>query len=228
MANRNWVKDFLEASPWALGAVAFGAVLTFVMTAAETGLRVYERVTSTAPTPTREIVETSGFLLVSVTKEMEDVPLVRNAQKFTALFKESDPKRLPLWPMRLLVLNPTKESINLHTCRMAVSLPPALLSGVKFPSGRAESTLYFLSDTLPPKAQAADEPILVEPTKAKHVRLFFLFPLLDHLKEKPQTDVERLKSWFDSPVTAEITCRDTAKRELRATATIFERITPHA
>jgi hypothetical protein len=228
MAERNWVKDFLESSPWALGAIAIGAVLSFLITAVEGGLRVYDRITSNAPMPAIQIVETSGFLLVPVTKDMETLPLVRGAQAFGALFIDSDTKRIPLWPAKTLILNPTKEAINLHTCKMTVNLPSGRFEGVKYLGANAkiESTLYFLSDAAPPNTKGANQPISVSPNEAKHVRLYFLFPVLYHLREKPQTPAEQLKNWFENPVTMEVTCMDTARREIRALATIFESIVP--
>lgn len=227
MTKKNWVKDFLESSPWALGAIALAAVLTFLLTAIDQGWRVWERFRATKEVPAMEIARLSAFVLAPVTPEMREVPEVRSIQELSGMFRDMNLDRVPLWPVQLLVMNPTKETINLHSCRMRVTLPPDAYKGIKA-FGPLESREYFFSDAIASlETRAAGKPIAVAPSEAKRVQLYFLFVLLDRLRINPEK--KNSAFWtFENPTAVVVTCRDQARRELSGTSTIYGSIIPRA
>jgi hypothetical protein len=228
MAKRNPVKDFLESSPWALGGIAFAAVASFLLTLADGGWRIYDRIKATSEVPTIEVARFGAFVLAPVTPAMQEDPHVRAVQGFSRILRDSDPSRVPLWPVQLLVLNPTKDTINLHSCRLRISLPVGVYTGVKTLGNiPLESSEYFFSDAIASvEARAAGKPIAIAAGEAKRVQLYFLFALLDHLREKGKE--EDAFTSFRPPVTAVVTCRDQARRELSATSTIYGTILPES
>ena len=67
--RRNRVKEFLDRSPWALGAVVIAAVLSFLLSAVDQGWRLYERVKAPEPALSAiEIVSQRGFEMVETTE----------------------------------------------------------------------------------------------------------------------------------------------------------------
>jgi hypothetical protein len=113
---------------------------------------------------------------------------------------------------------------------MRVTLPTELYAGVKtFGSIPLESSEYFFSDALASiEARAAGKTIAVAAGDAKRVQLYFLFTLLGNLREKPETQDNTFGPFSRSPVTAVVTCRDQARRELTATSSIYGSILPES
>jgi len=89
-----------------------------------------------------------------------------------------------------------------------------------------ESSAYFLSETASIQQESTGQPMSIPPRDAKRLRLFFLFPLLDHLREKPMSDATRLQNLVREAPAAEIACQDLIGRELKATTRLYERIVP--
>src|SRR5688500_19120004 len=119
--KRNLVKEWLEASPWALGRVAGGAVLTFALTAAEQGLRLYERV---MPPATKEAsLEVSlrgGYLsvvpTVSMRSDAEVQRLLEIQKRAAGMWGKSleASGKLAVWPAEVEVAKSTKERGVVH------------------------------------------------------------------------------------------------------------------
>jgi hypothetical protein len=226
MPKRNAVKEFLESSPWALAAVAFAAVASFLLSSIEAGLRIYERMQTRSEIATLEVADLRGFLLIVPSKAMADVPAVRQAlgasKAWVGMFKSAaNPSgRVAVWPVQLLILNPTSEPLNVHSCRMTVRLV-----GVKF----AFSAEYFLSDTPIVESKTAGLPIRVEARDAKRVQLMFVFGGLEHMAAvKPATGAPAMQDAFTSNEVVDISCRDQARRELRTTSTMWGSVLPEA
>lgn len=213
--KRNRVKEFLDKSPWALGAVVFAAVLSFFMSAVDQGWRLYERVK--APTPARsaiEVVSQRGFDMVQPTDALRKIPVIQqvlSSDKFVHEALRKPPPvtgRVPMWPVELLVLNPTKEKLNLHSCQMLVRAP-----GFKLPSF---SFGYFVSDSTQPSAEDSGRIINVEPEGALKVRLIFVFADL-HYRQHQEL------SLFN-PAHIDLACKDQGRREVRTTYPVYSGI----
>jgi hypothetical protein len=216
---RNWVKDSLESSPWALGAVVAAAVLAFLFTMLELGWRLFDRAGASPHAPTMEIAGLGRLRLVPVTPAMQEVELVRSALEISGFAGGSDGKRVPLWPVQLRVLNPTRDAINLHGCSMRVILPLDAYKGVKL-LGPLESSEYFLSDAIASvEARAAGKPITIDPGEAKRMQLYFLFAVLTQTRQPGKTGSS--PAVFSDPAIAEVACRDEAGRELVAKSTVY-------
>lgn len=222
---RNPVKDFLESSPWALGAVVAAAVLAFAFTLLDLGLRLSDRLAVRSAAPAMEIARLGRFLLVPATPAMQKMALVRNVQEISGLAGGPDGSRVPLWPVELQVLNPTGAAIHLHACTMRVTLPLDMYKGVKFGSP-LESSEYFLSDALASvEARAAGKPIKVAPGEAKRMHLYFIFALLSRPQQR---DKPASPAAFSEPAVAAVSCRDDAGRELVARSTVYGDISVEA
>jgi hypothetical protein len=110
---------------------------------------------------------------------------------------------------------------------MRAVLPPDAYKGIKA-FGPLESTEYFFSDAIASlETRAAGKPIAVAPAEAKRVQLYFLFVLLDRLRINPEKKESAFWA-FENPTTVVVTCRDQARRDLRATSTIYGSIIPRA
>ncbi len=213
--QRNRVKEFLDKSHWALGAVVVAAVLSFFLSAVDQGWKLYERVKiSPLALSTIEVVSQRGFDMVETTEALRKIPVIQQMLSSDKLFHEMLRKpppatgRVPMWPVELLVLNPTKEKLNLHSCQMLARAP-----GFKLPS---YSFGYFLSDSAHPGAEDSGRIIDVEPQGARKVRLIFVFADL-HYRQHQEL------SLFN-PAHIDIACRDQGRRELRTTYPIYSNI----
>lgn len=224
MAKRNPVKDFLESSPWALGAVSFAAVASFILSGAEQGWKIYDRMREQSELPTVEVADLRGFLLIVPPKSMQEIPAIRaaieGAKSIAVAIPQAPPPsgRVAVWPVQLLILNPIGDPLNVHSCRMSITIP-----GVKW----SQSQEYFVSDTPILEARQAGQPIRVERKEAKRVQLMFVFSALEQmavpdLPKSPKLDWE----FLHNKSVAEISCRDQARRELRTTSTMWGSILP--
>jgi len=213
--QRNRVKEFLDRSPWALGAVVIAAIFSFLLSAAEQGWRLYERVRA-APPPLGaiEVASQRGFLMVETTEDLRNIPVIRQVLSSEQFVHEALRKpppatgRVPMWPVELLVLNPTKEKLNLHSCQMLVREP-----GNTFPSF---SFGYFVSDGVDIRAGDSGRIIDVEPQGARRVRLIFIFADLHYRQHQ--------KPSLFNPAHIDILCRDQGRREVRTTYPIYSHI----
>jgi hypothetical protein len=222
---RNPVKDLLESSPWALGAVAAAALVACVLTALQLGLRIAERAGTGGDAPVMEIARLGRFMLVPATPAMQKIALVRSVQELSSGLAGAEGNRVPLWPVELQVLNPGRDALNLHGCRMRLTLPLHTYKGVKVLSP-LESAEYFLTDALAgADAQAAGKPVQIAPGEAKRVPLYFVFALLTRFqaRDKPSSPAA-----FAEPAVVEVTCRDDAGRELLARSTVYGDISVQA
>ncbi len=222
---RNPVKDLLESSPWALGAVAVAALVACVLTALQLGLRISERVGVGGDAPVMEIARLGRFMLVPATPAMQKIALVRSVQELSGLAGGAEGNRVPLWPVELQVLNPARDALNLHGCRMRVTLPLDTYKGVKVLSP-LESSEYFLTDALAgADAEAAGKPAQIAPGEAKRMPLYFVFALLTRSqpRDKPSSPAA-----FSVPAVVEVTCRDDAGRELLARSMVYGDISVQA
>ena len=216
---RNWVKDSLESSPWALGVVVAAAMLAFLFTVLDLGVRLFDRLGASPHSPTMDIAGLGGLRLVPVTPAMQKIELVRSALEISGLAGGADGKRVPLWPVELRVLNPTRKAINLHGCSMRVILPLDAYKGVKL-LGPLESSEYFLSDAIASvEARAAGKPITIDAGEAKRMQLYFLFAPLAQPRQPAKTGSS--PAVFSDPAVAEVACSDEAGRELVAKSTVY-------
>jgi hypothetical protein len=216
--TRNWVKEFLESSPWALGAVVAAALLALAFTVLELGSRLWDRLGAKSDAPAMEIAGLGRFLLAPTTPAMQRIALVRSVQEISGLTGGPHRNRVPLWPVHLQVLNPTRAAINLHGCSMRVTLPLDMYKGVKLGSA-LESSEYFLSDAVASvDARAAGKPIKIQAGEAKRMQLYFIFALLSR---PPQRDKPASPAAFTEPAIAEVSCRDDAGRELVARSMVY-------
>ena len=209
--QRNRVKEFLDKSPWALGTVVIAAVLSFLLSAVDQSWRLYERVKAPAPAlSTIEVASQRGFEMVETTEALRKILVIQQVLSvYETLGKPpSVPRRVPMWPVELLVLNPTKEKLNLHSCQMLVRAP-----GFKLPS---YSFGYFVSDSAHPSAEDSGRIIDVEPQGARKVRLIFVFGDLQFRKQQELS--------FFKPAHIDLMCRDQGRREVRTTYPIYSRI----
>ena len=215
---RNPVKDLLESSPWALGAVIAAALLAFTFTLLDLGWRLSDRLGAKAQAPAMEIARLGRFLLVPATPAMQKIALVRNVQEISGLAGGPEGNRVPLWPVELHVLNPAREALNLHGCRMRVTLPLHTYKGVKVLSP-LESSDYFLTDAIASAdAEAAGKPVQIAAGEAKRMPLYFVFALLTRVqpRDKPSSPAA-----FSEPAVVEVSCRDDAGRELLARSLVY-------
>jgi hypothetical protein len=210
MARRRNLREWLESSPWVVLAGLIAAILTFLLNVGEQGWRLYERITAKAPLPAIEVTAQRGYFLIRPTPEMlklEVVQQVLSAEKSLTEILRPRPLtgRVPVWPVQLLVLNPTREKLNLHSCRMFVRAEPEIKMAISFG--------YFVSDTIDLKADDEERLFVVEPEGARQVQLMFVFA---GLPEAPRTKFDLFKPGY-----LDVSCRDQTRREIRTTYPIY-------
>jgi len=210
--QRNRVKELLDKSHWALGAVIAAAVLSFLLSAIDQSWKLYERFKTPPPAlGTIEVIGQRGFEMVETTEALRKIPVIQQvlgSDKFVHEALRKPPPstgRIPMWPVEMLVLNPTKEKLNLHSCQMIARAP-----GFKLPSF---SFGYFVSDSAQPAPEDSGRIIDVEPQGARKARLIFVFADI-HYRHHQEL------SLFN-PGHIDIACRDQSRREIRTTHPIY-------
>ena len=212
MAKRK-LKEWLESSPWVVLAGIVAAVLTFMINAGEQGWALYEKFTAKKPPePSVEVASQRGFYVVRPTAEALKIPSVRNVfegeKAIAKLLVKPPPVTgvVPLWPVQLLVLNPTKERLSLHSCTMHVYAPEMKLPAFSFG--------YFVSEKLELTATDEERLITIEPEGAQHIHVVFLM-----------ADIHRRQyaapEYYSKPNRLDISCKDQSRREITARHTFY-------
>lgn len=113
-------------------------------------------------------------------------------------------------PLRLLLLNPKKEKLTVHSCRGLLELGP-------FPS---RSMGYFVgTDFDKVRAEQFDPLIVIDPEGAQRVEMMFLFP---HVQLGTSDSSHKGEKWQASFGKPEVQCEDQAGRTLRtSTSTVI-------
>jgi hypothetical protein len=209
------LKERLEESPWFLAAGVVAAVLTFLIEVADKGVELYEKVTTKPPAAVIEVASARGYHLVSPTERMKQIPVIQQLLDTEQVVKKLLIKppaatgKVALWPVQLLVLNPTEDRLNLWGCRMTVSQKTS-----KFP---IFAFGYFVSESLDVQAKDYERLIVIEPGTAQHVHVVFPFSGISAAQEPPDP------SLFE-PAYLHISCKDQLKRELRTSHPVYSRL----
>ena len=213
------IKKLIE--PWILIVGALAAIFTAI----EQGRRIWKDVT--APPPPQAAMRLDGqrpFFTARPSEELLKVPNIRGVQsveKIVAQMLIDSPPitgEVALWPIRLLVLNPSKDELTLHSCKVFAEGPNPFVSG---------SVAYFLGNALE-KLQAAnvDPFIEVEPDSARRADVMFVFPRTFTFgffgkdvsyKESAKAINELLKGGLTR---ANLRCEDQAGRTFSASAAL--------
>ena len=224
MNAKTWLNSSLV-----LFAGAIAAVLTFILNIFEQGWRIKETVMAPAPPqPGIRVEDQRPYFSAPVSFELHKIPSVRDLielEKHVKLMFQDEAKPPPrgqvgVWPARLLVLNPSKQKLTLHSCRVLVQRDSPFVS---------QSITYFLGDAIEKiRADRAGEFIEVDPDGARRVDVLFLFPpatfdlgsrFWGNLKDL----TEKLKGGITEPRSAlnrlDIQCEDQAGRILGTSTT---------
>lgn len=213
--KRNQVKEFLDHSPWALGAVVVAAVLSFLLSAGDQIWRLYERLkTPEPPASSIEILSQRGYEMVEATNALRNIPIIQavlhSIDSIQKIQKEPELtlEKIPLWPVELLVLNPTKDRLNLHSCTLHVRYPGLMLPSVSFG--------YFVSDSFHLNAEDFGRIVQIEPQGAHKVRLIFVFADIQYKKHQELS--------LFNPAYIDLLCKDQERREIRTTYPVYSSI----
>jgi len=177
MSWRQWLS---KGSTPVLVIGALAASANFVLDFAEKGWRLRKEITAPEPPRAAIRIESQGpALTFPATAELLKIPSIRGALelqvKFVKLLKAlpadapSILQHFTVRPLHVLVRNPTKERLTLHTCRSTISRGSSLFV--------SRSIGYFLSEDIHKvRANEFNPLVAVNPDDVRRIEALFIFP----------------------------------------------------